>query len=160
MTIYYAPKPERVRMELRMPSLERSIVTIAHLDEGVTYQEVAPNSWMKTPLPQGALGKMSKGVMQANAGVKRESLPQATVDGRLCDVTRITQTGGGQSLVYSSKGIPVKVVQQSASGNVTLRFVNFQQGTPSSGLFAPPANAEVLDMQQMMKDELGDLLAE
>ncbi|HEY9900321.1 MAG TPA: hypothetical protein V6D00_14195 [Pantanalinema sp.] len=160
MTLYYSPHPERVRMELRLPDLDRSMSTIALLDEGVTYQEFGSGTWMRMPLPREALDKMRRAMKQANSEVKREILTPTTIDGRLCEVTRITQAGGGQTTLYSSKGIPVRVVQQTAQGNVTLRFVNFRQGEPQSGIFAPPPTTSVLDMGEMMKGELGDLLAE
>lgn len=142
-TFRIAYMPQRVRLESRG---QEGMTTIIHLDEGSAYMHQGDRSWLRISL--ASMGAMGLGSGARHALTK---LPNQTVDGRNCEVYQTSSSDGTVSTNYLSGGMPFKSIIRSPSGGDTLvRYLNVSRGGVNASLFTLPANAEVLDMANLL----------
>ncbi len=131
---------------------------ITLMKEGVMYlyypaQKMAMKMDISAGAGQGAQ-ENPKDMMEYLKSVKAKRLGQERIEGKLCDVYRITypQTGTRSKIwVWREKKFPLKSVMTVGSEIMTTRYRNVQMGIniPDS-LFELPPGTQIMDMSQMM----------
>lgn len=95
-----------------------------------------------------------KDMIEYLKSAKAKPLGQERIEGKLCDVYRITypQTGARSKVwVWREKKFPLKSVMTVGNETITTRYRNIQMGIniPDS-LFDLPPGTQIMDMSQMM----------
>ena len=142
-TFRIAYMPQRVRLESRG---QGGMTTLIHLDEGSAYMHQGDRSWLRLSLA-------SMGAMGLTSGARHAltKLPNQTVDGRNCEVYQTSSSDGTVSTNYVTGGMPFKsIIRTPTGGDTVVRYLNVSRGGVSASLFTLPANAEVVDMANLL----------
>ncbi len=135
--------PQRVRLESRG---EAGMTAIIRMDEGAAYMFQGDRSWLRLSL--SSLGTMGLNPTTHHALKK---LANQTLEGRNCEVYQSTSDDGTISTNYLSGGLPFKsIVRVPASGETVVRYLNVSRGGVQASLFTVPADAEIIDMANLL----------
>lgn len=142
-TFRIAYMPQRVRLESKG---EAGMTAIIRMDEGSAYMYQGDSTWLRLSLS-------SLGAMGLNPGARHslKKLANQTVDGRNCEVYQSTSEDGSVSTNYVASGVPFKsIVRTPAGGDTVVRYLNVSRGGVNAALFTLPADAEVMDMANLL----------
>ncbi len=135
--------PQRIRLESKGAE---GMTAIMRLDEGSAYMYQGDNSWLRLSL--ASLGAMG---LAAGARHTLSKLGNQVVDGRTCEVYQTTSSDGSVATNYVTGGVPYKsIVRMPTGGETIVRYLNVSRGGVHDALFTLPANAEVMDMANLL----------
>ncbi len=143
---------------MRIEQIAKGEKMITLMKEGAMYlyypsQKMAMKMDISAGAGQGGQ-ENPKDMIEYLKSVKAKPLGQERIDGKLCDVYRITypQTGArGKVWVWRGKKFPLKSVMTVGSETITTRYRNIQMGINiPDNYFELPPGTQIMDMSQMM----------
>ena len=143
---------DKMRMDMEMPnSRAGGMHNIANLATGDAYAVMAGGMCMHMRMnPQ----MFNTALLSAN-GVKldRVAAGSETINGHPCKIEDVTATEPGKAPVKSKvweaqdlHGFPLKLVYQTAGGQVTTVYKDVSLSAPDASLFAQPSNCRDMPM--------------